>query len=75
MRGWPCALALAAKETTGRAATYKARAGTMVKYLPEVEKQSVDDIFQQSFKTTELEAKVLKSFVARERSARWGQQI
>jgi hypothetical protein len=59
MRGWPSVLA--AKETTGRAATYKARAGTMVKYLLEVEKLSMDDIFQQSFKTTELESKVLKS--------------
>jgi hypothetical protein len=61
MRGWPGARALAAKETTGRAATYKAQAGTMVKYLLDVKKPGVDDIFQQSFKTTELGAKALKS--------------
>jgi hypothetical protein len=33
----------------------------MVKYLIEVEKLSADDIFQQSFDTAALEAKVLKS--------------
>jgi hypothetical protein len=32
-----------------------------VKHLLDVEKLSVDDVFQKSFDTAELEAKVLKS--------------